>query len=143
VAHFVRTYRDRWAKERAEAEARASSLRGVAALLADSCREYGASRVRLFGSAAKGATGPGGDIDLAVEGVPPARFLDLYGALLLASAVPVDLVDVADCPEGLRERIDREGIDLCASRLLRLGSSSASSRQSSSGYAVRPARSSI
>jgi predicted nucleotidyltransferase len=109
---FVGSYRDRWAKERAEAEARASSLRQVAASLADSCREYGASRVRLFGSAAKGATRPGGDIDLAVEGVPPARFLDLYGALLLASAVSVDLVDMADCPDGLRERIDREGIDL-------------------------------
>ena len=53
------------------------------------------------------------DIDLAVCGMPPA---DFYKAVAFASGFSsvwkVDLVDVDDCSEALREVILKEGIEL-------------------------------
>lgn len=80
--------------------------------LASICREHGARRVILFGSASRGWSRAAADLDLAIEGVPAASFFDRYGRLLLASPVPVDLVDFADAPDSLRERIRSEGLDL-------------------------------
>ena len=54
---------------------------------------YGAARVLLFGSSAR-ATGEGRDIDLAVEGIPPARFFEFYGELMLKLSKPVDVIDL-------------------------------------------------
>lgn len=56
---------------------------------------YGVRRVLLFGSAADPVR-EGRDIDLAVEGVSPRRFFDLYADLLFSLSKPVDVVDLAD-----------------------------------------------
>jgi predicted nucleotidyltransferase len=55
---------------------------------------YGATRVLLFGSCAE-PDREAHDIDLAVEGIPPARFFEFYGELLFRLSKPVDLVDLS------------------------------------------------
>jgi predicted nucleotidyltransferase len=62
--------------------------RATIALLA---RRYGATTVWLFGSNADQHK-RGRDLDLAVEGVAPARFFQFVGDLMLALSKPVDVV---------------------------------------------------
>ncbi|NOX55835.1 MAG: nucleotidyltransferase domain-containing protein [Planctomycetes bacterium] len=68
----------------------------------------GAREVYLFGSASRGAASPGSDIDLAVSGLPPARF---FAAMAQARRIvrrSVDLVDL-DEPSPFTEYLKREG----------------------------------
>jgi len=57
-------------------------------------RRFEASRVLLFGSSLNDDA-PAHDIDLAVTGVPPARFFDFYGELLFSLSKAVDVVDLS------------------------------------------------
>jgi predicted nucleotidyltransferase len=74
---------------------------------------YGAKRVILFGSLARGDLHIRSDIDLAVWGIP-AR--DFYRAVAFATGFSktwkVDLVDGDDCNETLSELIQKEGVGL-------------------------------
>jgi predicted nucleotidyltransferase len=80
--------------------------------LADICRRHGARRVRLFGSLVTGRYGETPDVDLAVDGVPADRFFDVLAMLQIeASPLEVNLVDMADAPSELRERIEAERMD--------------------------------
>ncbi len=76
-------------------------------------RRFGAKRVVMFGSLARGDFGRRSDIDLAVWGIPAA---DFYRAVAFASgyssAWEVNLVDAEDCPGSLREVITREGVEV-------------------------------
>ena len=74
-------------------------------------KAYGAKRVTLFGSAARASAHPH-DIDLACEGLPPARFFEALGKLLSTLSVPVDLIDLEEIERkpSLQQRIRREGI---------------------------------
>ena len=45
--------------------------------LADLCRRYGATRLRLFGSAVRGEEGPDSDVDIIVDFERPVGFLEL------------------------------------------------------------------
>jgi predicted nucleotidyltransferase len=76
-------------------------------------RMYGAKRVLLFGSLARGEFDKWSDIDLAAWGIPAAQF---YRAVAYATGVSsswkVDLVDGDDCPATLRAMIEREGVEL-------------------------------
>ena len=54
-------------------------------------RRYGAATVWLFGSSTNRHK-RGRDLDLAVEGVAPARFFQFVGDLMLALSKPVDVV---------------------------------------------------
>ena len=75
----------------------------------------GATRVWLFGSLAKRRVlDERSDLDFAVEGLPPDRFLRAWGALDAALGCPVDLVEWERAPEGLRGVIERERILLPA-----------------------------
>jgi predicted nucleotidyltransferase len=73
-------------------------------------KAYGAKRVILFGSAARGAVPQ--DLDLACEGLPSSRFFEALGKLLTTLSVPVDLVDLQGkgLRASIRERIAREGV---------------------------------
>ena len=71
-------------------------------------REYGAKRVVLFGSTARGDERPGSDVDLACEGLPPGRFFEAWGELLLFTGREVDLVDLSVVKEPLRRCIEEE-----------------------------------
>jgi uncharacterized protein len=56
----------------------------------------GATKVFVFGSAAKGALRPDSDVDMAVTGLPPKVY---FSAISKASGLlgrPVDLVDLDD-----------------------------------------------
>jgi predicted nucleotidyltransferase len=57
-------------------------------------RKAGAREVYLFGSAAKGVVRKGGDVDLAVSGLPPEKFFEAMGEAADLLDVPMDLVDL-------------------------------------------------
>ncbi len=76
-------------------------------------KHFGAHRVVLFGSAARGDIHKKSDIDLAVWGILPK---DFYRAVAFASGYSkewkVDLVDAGDCRETLRRSILKDGVEL-------------------------------
>ena len=76
-------------------------------------KRFGARRVVLFGSVARGDIHKRSDIDLAVWGIPPK---DFYRAVAFASGHSrkwkVDVVDAEDCREFVRRSILEEGVEL-------------------------------
>jgi hypothetical protein len=70
----------------------AERLRAAAALLFD----MGASEVFVFGSAARNELRPQSDVDIAVKGLPPARFFAAASQAADALGRPVDLMDLDD-----------------------------------------------
>ena len=110
VLEYVAAYDRRRAARLAIRDARAEQARDLAPALADICREYGARRVRLFGSLVTGRYGSTPDIDLAVEGLPAERFFDLLAALQVRAApIEVDLVDASAVSAELRRVIEANG----------------------------------
>ncbi len=107
---LAKTLRARSAERRARAERRADGLRArlpeAARLLAE---RYRAGRVILFGSLADGTYSEDSDVDLAVEGMPPAGYFQALGELMALFGGPVDLVRVEDAAPSLRVYIEREG----------------------------------
>lgn len=74
---------------------------------------YGARKVYLFGSLARGGDfTEASDIDLAVEGLPEGCFYEALGDLLCRSTFNIDIKPVEDASELLRSRIARESIVL-------------------------------
>jgi predicted nucleotidyltransferase len=69
-------------------------LKEQIAKAAEALRKAGAREVYLFGSAAHGAVRQGGDVDLAVRGLPPERFFEAMGEAADLLDVPLDLVDL-------------------------------------------------
>jgi len=97
-----------------ELVARAERARGIARALAASLVElHGATRVLLHGSLARGQFHERSDIDLTVEGLSPAALLEA-GVALDESAAPfnLDLISLDRLPDGLRSRIEAQGIPL-------------------------------
>jgi predicted nucleotidyltransferase len=91
--------------EQARAEAEAFAARLV--------REFGATRVVLFGSVARGEARPGSDIDLAVAGIAPARFFDAAAAAFAdVRCATVDLAPLDALHPHIRARVDTEGVVL-------------------------------
>ena len=73
-------------------------------------KNYGVSKVYLFGSLAWGDFTRDSDIDLAVVGLPEELFLEVYGvAEDLATPLKVDLVLLETAEPSLKERALREG----------------------------------
>ena len=111
-SEIVRAFARRRAEERlALACRRRDLLRSVVPDLARRLvREFGARRVILFGSLAWGQADEDSDIDLAVEGLPVGSFFKALGEVLADAPAPVDLVELEIAPQGLRERILRDGV---------------------------------
>lgn len=65
-------------------------IRAAAALL----KQFGASEVYVFGSAAKGEMSESSDVDMAVKGLPPAIFFHAMGQVMKVLDCPVDLIDL-------------------------------------------------
>jgi predicted nucleotidyltransferase len=80
------------------------------ATIATLARRYGAAAVWLFGSNADQRR-HGRDLDLAVEGVAPARFFQFVGELMLSLSKPVDVVAVEKRSK-LSALIRREGVPI-------------------------------
>jgi len=70
-----------------------AELRRAARILSD----FGATRVYVFGSAAR-APEQAGDIDIACEGIPPARYYAAVGAVIAGLGRDVDVLDLRDDP---------------------------------------------
>ena len=78
-------------------------------------RSKGADRVWLFGSLAKGRRQDWrSDLDLAVAGLAPAKFLGALGELLLRLPIKVDLVEMETASGPLRRQILDSGLPLDA-----------------------------
>lgn len=56
--------------------------------------EEGATEVYLFGSAAEGRVREESDLDLAVRGLPAARYFRAVGRLLRELPCPVDVINL-------------------------------------------------
>jgi hypothetical protein len=92
----------------------AQEARNVAKKIAEELvKRFGAKRVVLFGSLARGNFSSWSDIDLAVWGIPATVFFRAVAfACGISDVWKVDLVDVQDCTRALREIILEEGIEL-------------------------------
>ncbi len=79
-------------------------------------RQYGARRIRVFGSVARGEERPGSDIDFLVD-FPPgydlfAQRLPLSDRLSELLGRPVELVPEHELSRHIRDDVFREAIDL-------------------------------
>jgi len=61
---------------------------------AEALKSAGAREVYIFGSAATGRLREDSDVDLAVAGLPPERFLEAMGRAARILRCPLDLVDL-------------------------------------------------
>jgi len=75
---------------------------------AEALRREGAREVYVFGSAATGRLREGSDVDLAVSGLPPRRYLEALGAAIDILQRPVDLVDL-DQDTPFSQHLKQEG----------------------------------
>ena len=76
---------------------------------------YGARRVRLFGSVARGQAHPSSDVDVLVDMEPGRSLLDLVGLerdLRELLSCPVDVVVEGGISPYLEDRILREAVPL-------------------------------
>jgi len=89
-------------------QARADA-RWVAAVLR---RDFGATRVLLFGSLARGRFVPDSDIDLAVAGLPAAVFFPALAQASKLSEFPIDLKPLEDLEPYFRERVLATGEEI-------------------------------
>jgi predicted nucleotidyltransferase len=101
-------------KEQKSASSSVSEALDVAKSIANELiNRFGSKKVVLFGSLARGDFNRRSDIDLAVRDIPPG---DFYKAVAFASGFSsvwrVDIVDLDDCTEALRDIILQEGVEL-------------------------------
>jgi predicted nucleotidyltransferase len=101
--------------KRRPSQARRQKALDIAASAAEILRrDFGATRVVLFGS----ATNPGqfskwSDIDLAAWGIAPERFYAAVGALMrLSQEFEIDLVDLEVARPEIRHAAETQGIEL-------------------------------
>lgn len=107
---LARLHEAREVAARQRAEQALAVARQAAAILR---QEFGARRVWLFGSLARGTFDAVSDIDLAVDGIDEQAFLPALGRLLsLHTDFPIDLVDVREARPGVRAAIEKEGVPL-------------------------------
>lgn len=104
--------RERTVRERVQVDARARALHARVSEAAACLRAHGARRAWLFGSLAENRSRLDSDVDLAVEGLPPARYFDVLAELTELFGTRVDLVCLETAPPTLRDRVLQTGIEL-------------------------------
>lgn len=103
-----------WRKKRDEQRARDAALATQARahlppIIELLTREFGATKIILFGSLAKGQFSEGSDIDLAVAGIPKRDFFYALAAVNRLSDVWIDLKPLEDLDEHFAQRITTTG----------------------------------
>ena len=71
-------------------------------------KEYGAEKIILFGSCLKDIKAAN-DIDIAVAGVKPERFFEMYGKILSEIFTDMDLIPLEYTREHFSKRIFEQG----------------------------------
>ena len=71
-------------------------------------KDFGAEKVLLFGSCLEGVESAQ-DIDIAVKGVKPEKFFEMYGKILGVVDSEVDLIPLEDAREHFSKRILEKG----------------------------------
>lgn len=108
---YAAAWRERWESDRRRARGRRQeALDRLDDLVAILVERFDADAVVLFGSLARGDFGLESDIDLAVSGVPGARFFTAAAAVAdAARPFRVDLLPWEDLTPAMRRVIDEEG----------------------------------
>lgn len=113
---YVEAWRERWRHQREQTlvtteTRRAAALALLPSLVAALVGELGAARVWLVGSLARGDFGPTSDIDLAVEGIPPARWLEAEETLerMGQGAFQIEVVPIESARRRFLDALEREG----------------------------------
>lgn len=76
-------------------------------------QEYFATEVIVFGSLLhKELFSLTSDIDLAVNGIPPDRFFHAFYKVAFLEDIKVEIVDIEECKDYIRESIKKEGVKL-------------------------------
>jgi len=105
-AQHFEYWRRRQAEHRAHSRQLAQHARADVGRMVDVLVErYGAKRVVLFGSLARGRFAPGSDIDLAVEGIAPDDYFAAWAAVNRLTHLWVDLKPLEDLDAYFRERV--------------------------------------
>lgn len=104
-------------RRRAEREARAAKRAAAIRARLSAAKEllqqrYGARRVVLFGSFARGDVTEHSDVDLAVEGLTTVEYFTAIADLTGLLDAPVDLVEIERAPESMQARLRLEGVEL-------------------------------
>ena len=99
-------------RHRRAQSARRTRMRAEAARLAGIVgSQFPIRRLYLYGSVVDARPlAVWSDIDLAVEGLPPGRFLELSGALTAATEYHVDLKPMEELAEDQRRHIALQGV---------------------------------
>jgi len=71
-------------------------------------KEFGAEKVLLFGSCLEDVESAH-DIDIAIKGVKPERFFEMYGRILGEVDSELDLIPLEDTREHFAKRILEKG----------------------------------
>ncbi len=90
-------------------------LQGKRKLIHRIAAKYGAKRIRVFGSVARGDTTKDSDLDLLIDLEPNRSLFDLGGLqfdLEKSLSIPVDLVTENGLRGTIRTRVLNEAIDL-------------------------------
>lgn len=73
-------------------------------------QRFGAERVILYGSLARGDERADSDLDICVEGIPAENFFSALGECLLHSEHSISVIDLQSSYGLLRNRILQEGL---------------------------------
>lgn len=113
IARYAALYREREQARLAALAGRAGELRAklpeAAALLR---AEFGAGRVGVFGSLARGDFAEASNVDLYVDRVAPGHYFQAIAALVALLDADVDLIELDRAPASLRDHIAEEGTDV-------------------------------
>lgn len=72
-------------------------------------KKYNLSSVILFGSSIEKENA--NDIDIGIKGMPPGRFFEFYGELLLSLPKRIDVVDLSK-ENSFNRLVEKEGVKL-------------------------------
>ena len=88
------------------------SIAEIQAIVSPIARSYGAERIYLFGSYARGDAHPGSDVDLRIDkgAVRGLRFAGLLGDLEDALGTRVDLISTNGMDDAFRSSIAKEEV---------------------------------
>lgn len=77
-------------------------------------RKYEAKKVLVFGSLVdESRFNRWSDIDIAVLGIPTSKYLKALAEIIsMGNDFKIDMIDLEDCKDSLKETIEKEGIEI-------------------------------